>query len=358
MSVHNYQVSRTLVGTGNQATVANGTTMTGSVPAVGQMALVNANTGAIILPAADAFTTPFYIMTRTTGEGILTSAGKILSKNVRSVSVQCYTAGVNKVIDVENICTTCDKDFELKIEVFNNRMATSYGFAPALKTFVVPGGSCETDDPDYCRVVVKTLRDYINNNFGTFFTAVATNPADDSTLTDNDLDAWDVSANSNKCPNLRITGDTQSLYTFTDIPELYSYPEGVNFRVSVGETHCSPAVTTTTVTEIGYPKGAGVDVKYQEWVDAGNAFGKVYRQTESGVYIGAKGLNASESTNYTTITIEYDDPHENNFRVYNDPKVVTIALPATSASPENIAAALDYLIQGAGVASAIAPCIS
>lgn len=319
MSSQQIAVRRTLVGSGDQALYVSGKP---NGLAAGQVGVFDQDGDAIA--AAAAVEEKIFIAVGL-GNGLFRrSPGYIQASAIKAVNFQCYTAPVEKIVDITDICTECSGERYIKIRIQSSNAWTGYGFNEYVKTFATREVCC-TDTPT-CQAILMDLRDQINDDPEALFTAIATDPADDSELNDAALDAWDYAANG--CPNLRITANAQAVAGFVGIPETYVWPTGVSFDVSVkGFTCCSPATAVAVDTELTYAEGAGGDVMYNEWFDLGNTGVGPYRLTASGVQT-AHTLNAVAAGTYHILNILYHEPTTNGHLTYGDPKEVLVAMPS------------------------------
>lgn len=140
----------------------------------GQLGVFDYDTGLSIDAAAAATTKNFFVALAldTTGDGsvdeIITSAGThIQKKNVTATNLQCYTPGVEQVIDVVNFTADCDKQYGLKIEINNDEKYMNYGFNQLTKTFIVKTScceGCESCGTGNCAELAKFLIADINND--------------------------------------------------------------------------------------------------------------------------------------------------------------------------------------------------
>lgn len=342
MSRIHREVQAVLVGTGNQAILTAGNDP-GDL-ASGQFGVFTP-AGTSIVTGTTA--TEFRVGVKTS-DGVRFSKGFIKGTNVKSVALTCFVDAAEKVVDLTNICTQCGGEYAIRMDIYRSEANVSYGFAPFLQSFTYTSDCCTTPGEDVsCITMLQSLRDAINAGQGSMFTALVVDPEtldldDSGELDDEALADWDTDANG--CPVLRIRGSIPDIEDFCNIPNKYAFPTGITFEVSLsGADCCSPAVTIETVQDLAYPNGAGVDIKYAEWMAAGNDKTGPYRQTETGIDISA-ALNASTSVDYVQLDIEYVEPIESGFREYSDPKWLKIAVPTTATSTDNLFDALEALL--------------
>lgn len=317
-------VRRTLVGSGDQALYVSGKP---NGLAAGQMGVFDENGDALTTVALGETVQDKIFVAVGLGNGkFRRTPGYIKAASLKAVNFQCYTAAVQKIVDIEDMCSECDGERYIKIIVTSSNAWTGYGYNQYVKTFAAREGCCTGSVT--CKAILKDLRDQINNDDEGLFTAVATNPSNDATLNDAALDSWDYGANG--CPNLRISANAQAVSDFVGIPELYDWPTGVAFEVvAKGFQCCADGTTVTVDTEITYAEGAGADIKYLEWTDAGNAEAGPYRQTVSGV-VTPITTNAVAGGTYHQLNLLYTEPiaGDTGAMQYSDPKEAIIAMPS------------------------------
>lgn len=363
-------VRKTLVGIGNTAPAASAT-LVGALTAgkFGVFGLQSATDG-----------TPTGVTTAAGGEtydganGVFIAVGidgvpgyratpTIHAGNIRYAQVECYNAGVAKILDFKQLCAECSADYSLKINITNANAWTGYGYQPLVKTFA-HNAFCCTGAEASCSEMVFNLVENINADPEGLFTAQAIDPdttagADDlldgsNVIDSGDYATWDEEADG--CPNLRLIANAQAIADFCGIPYKYSFPTGVFFDAYFsGTACCSPAVTKKEQQAIEYPQGEGADVKYQEWYDAGNAEAGPIALSRTGVVFPAS-LNADDATNYYLVTIAYDNPTteglNNNL---NNPQKVVLAVPTGSANTDPLFVIIDEML-GTSTATAAAAC--
>jgi len=313
MSNQHTSVYRWLVGVGNTAATVNGTYPS----TTGQFAVMSPTGGA----ASSTEGADFMLLVKTATGDVRT--GVINKAMLRYANATCNVAAVSPVIDVRGICAVCDTAQSIKVR-FRAANVWQLDGTDYVKTYTFYNTCCTADSAD-CVALVQSIRDQINTDEQGLFTAVATNPTDNTTLDNTALASWDADADG--CPNLRLTAVGQSIASFCGIPYIYDYPTGVSFDVTLDGFNCCSAATTVQVTSPVYAEGAGADVKYNEWSNAANAQnGTVPVITESGV-VFSRDLNASDATSYALITIAVNDTVNNTFITYPDPKTYVLALP-------------------------------
>lgn len=292
--------------------------------------------------------------------GYRETGGWIKAKNIREVNTACYTAGVSKMIEFSDLCSECNGEFGISFNITSSSAWTEYGFNLLKKSFTSTPACCTGTDGN----VLTLLQDFIdqlNNDPDGIFEAYAIDPDDSgdpaaTALTSSELAAWDVSADGT--PSLVVIFNPIALADFCGIPNLYSWPTGVNVEAATyGFTCCSPASATTTIQDIVYPIGEGIDAKYAEYYDASNADGDTYPLTVSGVTSATK-LNADATVNYNIVTITYDEPIGADYGNYSDPKSVTIYAPYQGSNLANFWTILDQQLAGypTAIATAITAC--
>lgn len=329
-------VRRTLVAKGSSALLGAGATP--ETLAEGQLGVFSALTGLSI--TSGSTTTPWYIAVGT-ANGYRKSPGTIRAANNLVSNVACYTAAVTKIVDVRGICAECATDYAIKVDIYSPDQSHEFGYQPRFQTVTYTSPCC-TDGSASCLELAQGLRDAINDDPRSLFTAYLLDPDDVSVGAGViDEETWDVDTDG--CPVIRLIANAASIADFCGIPETYTFPTGVNFEVSTqGLKCCTPASTVVTVRDITYAVGAGGDVKYMEWADAGDAEVGPYRLTESGVTT-ATDLNAVNSSTYALLSLDYTDPHETAGQIVTDPKAAVIAIPCNTAVLLTLGNALDTL---------------
>jgi hypothetical protein len=316
----------------------------------GQIGIFNATTGLSI--TSGTATTPFFIAVGT-ANGYRRSPGTILSANNLKTNVACYTAAVTKIVDVRGICAECATDYAIKVDISSFDKSHEYGYQPFMKTVTYTSPCC-TDGSASCLELAQGLRDAINDDPRQLFTAYLLDP-DDVAVGASVINetTWDVDTDG--CPVIRLIADAVAIADFCGIPETYTFPSGTDFVVSTqGLKCCTPASTVVTVRDVVYAKGAGGDIKYMEWADAGDAEVGPYRITESGVTT-AVDLNAVGSSNYALLSLDYLDPHETAGQVMTAPKAAVVAIPCNVAVLLTLGNALDTLGMS-GIDTALTAC--
>lgn len=247
--------------------------------------------------------------------------------SIRYANKVSPVVGVAPVYDITNLCSSCNQDYSIKLDITDASAFQAFGFQAYTKIYSDFTKCCDdATNPNSCVELVRTIRNDINADSDQLFVASARNPADNTELNDAALDAWDVATNG--CPNLRLEVQSQPLTDFCGIPYNYTFPTGVTVVVSaVGFDCCVPGVETVTVTEVVYPEGAGPDVKYQEWFHSKNSIANSqYFITGEGVTL-TEPLNAdATATDYTVYTIAYSDVMRSGFLQYEDPQTISIAV--------------------------------
>jgi len=349
------EVQRTLVVKNDNVVLPAGNYTTDLLP--GQLGLFFGESGTSFTAATATATvgTPFTVAVGLGPGKFRKSAGMIKSTNLRSANVQCYVPAVTKVVDVMNICAECAADYALKIEISSSNVWHQYGMQPFTQTATYTTACCTEGTPD-CLILAQALRNSVNNDPRQLFTATLMNPAaldlDDLPINESTYDS-EVSG----CPVIRLTANAQYLADFCGIPELYSFPSGVDFKVgTVGFNCCTPNATTVTVRDVVYAQGEGADIKYMEWFDAGNAEARPYRLTESGVTTNVM-LNAEAGQTYAMLSLAYDDPHEAGSTLHSEPKALVVGIPCTSTRLAAIADAFEKVLgTGLGIKTALLAC--
>lgn len=266
-------------------------------------------------------------------DGTLVKTGIIDPTKLRYSSYTENTSAISPVYDIENICSSCSKDYAIKLDILDAAAFQGYGFQPYTKLY---SGytSCCGDETDSCIQLIKDLRDGINADPEGLVVASARNPANDAELNDAALDAWDVDANG--CPNLRLEVQAKAVNDFCNLPYNYSFPTNVSIKIStIGFDCCSPAVAVTMDTPLVYGSGLGIDVKYQEFYHLKNSLANTqYHVTEDGV-VDSLPLNTDISVNYDLSILAYDDPIRSGFLGYSDPQTLTIATSEPNSGSNN-----------------------
>lgn len=338
------QVTRFLV---SKAVALMGAGETPADLATGEIGVFNYNTGLSIASGTTA--TPFFIGVGYEN-GPRRSAGKILNANIRNVNVQCYTAGVEQVIEIANFCAECAKDYAIKFDISAPNAWHEYGMQPLMQTFTYTTACCN-DGTASCYDLVKALRDVIEDDPRGIFDVKLINPDDTGDVDATAINEETYDPDVDGCPFMQITVNTPALLNFCGIPETYSFPSGVTAVASLqGFECCESATTITTIRNQVYPQGAGIDVKYDEWFAAGNAEVGPERLTVSGV-TSSTALNADTAATYAILSIDYDDPHEAAGTLHSEPKSLQLAIPCDAAVLATIGNVLDTLFTPATDAS-------
>jgi hypothetical protein len=325
MSNQHSSIYRYLVGVGNNAALLNGTFPTNT----GQFAILSPTGGA----APSTAGSDFIVAVKTATGSIRTDV--INRAKLRYASAVCNVPAVSPVIDILNMCATCNSEAFIKVR-FRSANVWQLNGTDFVKTYALRNDCCTGQAAD-CVAMVKSFRDQINADPKKLFTAVAIGVVEGvTTVLDNvALSTWDASEGN--CPGIRLTANGIAVADFCGIPYIYDYPTGVSIDATVqGFNCCSPATTVTTTTQPVYAEGAGADIKYLEWSNAANAQnGTTPVITESGVVFN-RDLNAAAGTSYAQITLAVNDVTNGTFLTYQDPKTYVFALPInqnTAADP-------------------------
>lgn len=316
MSNQHSSIYRYLVGVGNNAALLNGNIPTNT----GQFAIVSPTGGA----APSTAGADFKVLVKTATGMIQTDV--INRAKLRYANAVCNTAAVAPVIDILDMCATCNTEQFIKVR-FRSANVWQLNGTDFVKTYALRTECCTGQSAD-CVEMVRQIRNQINADPKKLFTAQAIAVVEDVTTVLNDaaLDTWDSGADG--CPGIRLTGVGPAIADFCGIPYIYDYPTGVSIEATVqGFKCCSPATSVTQVTQPVYADGAGADIKYLEWSNAANSQnGTPPVITESGV-VFSRDLNAVAGTQYAQITLALNDVVNGTFLTYQDPKTYVFALP-------------------------------
>ncbi len=356
MARHTYQ-DRILVTSGNQAPLAAGNRVTSL--ALGQIGVFDARTRLSVSAATVATTKPreFFLAVGSDANLDTVVDGTIQSLNigrghVKAYNGRCYTPARPKIIDVTDICADCGTEYAVKVDITTSAAWFNYGFQQFSKTFNYVSPCCEgctNCDAGDCVDLARGLKDQINLDPDALFTAIvitpasaATTPAVTTGLSEAQLDAYDVTANG--CPVLRIIASTQGIKTWLGIPEQYEFPRGIGMQVSLQGFSCCGAVSTKQ--EAVFEEGSGFDIGHREWDIAGYTTG-IYRQTESGVFLGPNTRQSSNSGVYAQIELSHDQVTQGGWIDHIEPNQTLVAIPCASTTTiSGLAAILDAILTG------------
>lgn len=149
------------------------------------------------------------------------------------------------------------------------------------------------------------------------------------------------------CIGIRITGNTDTAPTFNgSIPLKYDAPRGHNLIVSLIEGVGVCNGTVTTIQELRYEEGAGIDVKLQEYIVGGfNGRPGPYRTSAvTGLARGTTDNFASITATYSLFTLTYNQESVAGWHEHHNDLECIIAVPcASSTTIASIATMFDLI---------------
>ena len=174
MSDRNSDVFQVLVASGNQAVLAAGSDV-GALQA-GQLGVFDANSHLSIDASASPKPKEIYLavgINRSGGAGFedfRQSAGQLIQrKNINNYTFGPHSAARPMIVDVTNIKATCEKDYTIRVEQRNSKIAGIMGYNQFSEAFSIRGACCEgcADDcteADPNDVAIKMVNEINTNN--------------------------------------------------------------------------------------------------------------------------------------------------------------------------------------------------
>lgn len=355
-------VFQVLVTTGDQAPLAAGNKVDNL--AVGQIGVFNYHTG-LSLGAASIVgdTREIFLAVGIDPDGVGSlqdinrSAGQVIQvRNAKSFTAKAYVAALPKIIDITDFKAKCETDYALKIEFRNQQIYRMHGYNQFAKTFNYFTGCC-ADNCDTCvdgdcndlalglvkainadadKLVVASLIDYTTTP-GTPV-AVAEGAAYDTWVAD--------VANAGLCLGVRLTSQPEAVNTYSGGINLsYFSPRGTDMIVSLVEGFTCNG-TVATKQELQYAEGSGYDIVQKEYVAGGwNGKPGPYRQSSvTGLEKGGFVAFATKASNYTQLSLTYDQQSVGGWLEYLNNLETIIAIPCASTTTlTGLVAILDVI---------------
>jgi hypothetical protein len=284
------------------------------------------------------------------------SAGQFIQANgVTGYTLRNYSAALPKIVDITNFKIKCDTEYGIKVEFRNSAVYLEYGYTQFTKSWQAVSGCCTEDCVDCdaagdCVELAGQLIDQINNDPDKLLLAqyidYTTDPENPVVVAAADVAQWKED-NADLCLGIRLTSIPVSMDTYGSINLQYYNPRGTNILVMPNEGFACN-VTTTTVQELKYEEGNGIDLQEMEYVAGGwNGKPGPYRVSEV-TNSPRKGIEyfASATGKYHQLSLNYDLESQSNFRQYQNNLMTVLAVPCadTTATLAPLVAILDRIL--------------
>jgi len=215
----------------------------------------------------------------------------IQSRNIVSLTSNCYTAPVQMVTASELKVMRCGGEVGVKVEIRNQEAYRLNGYNQVVKNFIVPTSECvdcdSTCEDENSAAVLQSLVDLINDDADKVVVASITS----------------VTANSVVTQSLVMTVNPKSLKKFSEINLGYFFPNQTEIIVTSTKGFKNATITTPMV----YEEGAGTDVKQLEYVANGWKNSTPYRVSPlNGVALEGAQYFADQDKKYDLIHLSYD----------------------------------------------------
>ena len=251
-------------------------------------------------------------------------------KSMHNYNVNCYRAGQCKIIELSDICASCEETYIFKISYCSQDTLATLGAANASCLFSVQTSccdGCEGCPSGNCVELVKKA--WININKSNMFIASVYAKADAGNLaatplTEAQIDALFILAEESTftdCPVLRITACPEKAKRCCNIPGVY--PEFLNFDLTFLNDECCGKVTV--LKNACHESQSGAEVCNDETEEL------LYQTSGSSLrdgdgFMKCMDKRCNRDAKYTLLTLSSTTPSAGQLETWNNNYNVVIAI--------------------------------
>ena len=278
------------------------------------------------------------------------------------LSTECYKAGENKIMQLDNYQASCSTDYSVKFEIRNQQAYRVNGYNQVVKSFVVQSDDCtgceDCPSGDVVALAVSIVNE-VNSDPDQIISAYffdegnTVNAGAGGKYNEDELDSW-VAANSGVAPIIRFEISSMAFKDFCQVNLNYFFPHSTDAVMVIGagfEGNGSTSTPQGLVSEVG----SGYDIKQMEYEAGGwNGTPGTYRVYSDGMARDGFHYYSNMATKYNTINLSYDLSALSGWRGFSSHLRTVIAVDESKTTMmSNIKNAIDAVYGSIG---AVASC--